>query len=91
MTSPDVSLSAAGSGISVQGQQVPADAGKKVLRFSDGANGFADPALYFANGLGARLTGDSDLSNAIIAAFTMSVATAMTTAAAKSAAQSRTT
>jgi hypothetical protein len=89
MTSPDVPLSAAGSGLSAQGRQVPVDAGKKVLRFSDGASGLADPDLYFARGLGAKLTGDSDLANAIIAAFTMSVATAMTTAAAKSAATTR--
>jgi hypothetical protein len=91
MTSPDVPLSAAASGISAAAGRPAADAGKKVLRFSDGANGFADPDLYFPRGLGARLTGDSDLSNAVTASFTMSVATAMTTAAAKSAAQSRAT
>lgn len=76
---------------SAQGRGQPADAGKRVLRFSDGPSRFVDPDLYFAKGLGQRLTNNSELSNAIIAAFTMSVATAVTAAAAKSGAQSRAT
>lgn len=88
MTSP-VSSPLPGQSSALAQRQQPADAGKTVLRFGDGANKFANPDLYFAKGLGSKLTGNSDLSNAIIQAFTMSVATALTTAAAKSAAQTR--
>lgn len=65
------------------------DANKQVLRFSDGSSILANPDLYLPQGLAGKLSADSDLSNEIIAAFTVSVATAMTVAATKSAAKGK--
>ncbi len=62
---------------------------RKVLRFGDGSNVFGDPDLYLPAGLATKFAPGSDLSNEIVAAFTVSVATAMTVAAAKSAAQGK--
>lgn len=82
MTAP-VGRSAAGMGVgSTAGN-------RKVLRFGDGSTVLGDPDLYLPSGLAAKFAPGSDLSNEIIAAFTVSVATAMTVAATKSAAQGK--
>lgn len=61
----------------------------QVLSFSDGSQKLADPDLYLPKGLAGQISQDSDLANEIIEAFSVSVATAMTVAATKSAAQTR--
>lgn len=78
MTSPGQSSTTAASG-----------SNQKVLRFTDGSQALGNPDNYLSKGITGRITQSSDLSNEIIEAFVVALATTMTVAATKSAAKTR--
>lgn len=82
MTSPN-SSSASAAGNSSSAPSGP------VLQFSNGAQALGNPDVYLSKGLTGQITQESDLSNEIVEAFVVALATTMTVAATKSAAQSK--